>query len=67
MTKQYIKTSLNMGMLGIQQIRALYFTTPFASADHINLSRYKIQINEPIHDIANQIKKLKNDFRNMFL
>ena len=42
MTKQYLRASLNMGMLGIHQIPALYFKTPFTSADQINLSRYKI-------------------------
>ena len=44
MKKQYLRTSLNMGMYGIQQMSALYFNTPFASADQINLSRYKILI-----------------------
>ena len=51
MKKQYLRTSLNIGMYGIQQMPALYFNTPFASADEINQSTYKILINEPLRDI----------------
>ena len=40
---------------------ALYFKTPFASADQINLSRYKILINEPLHGISNHIKNIQGE------
>ena len=33
--------------------------TPMASADQIDLSRYKILINEPLHDILNHIKNIQ--------
>ena len=61
MTKQYLKTSLHMGMHGIKQMLALYFNTPFASADQINLSRYKILINKPPHDILNHMKNIQEE------
>ena len=37
-----------MGMHGIHHMPALYFNTPFTSADQINLSRYKNLINKPL-------------------
>ena len=46
---------------GIQQIPALYFNTPFASADPINLSRYKIRINEPFHDILSHVTNIQEE------
>ena len=61
MKKQYLRTSLNKGMYGIQQMPALYFNTPFASADQINLSRYKILINEPVHDILSHIRNIQEE------
>ena len=48
-------------MHGIQQMSALYFNTPFASADQINLSRYKILINEPLHDISSHVKNIQEE------
>ena len=48
-----------MEMHGIQQVPALYFNTLFTSADHINLSRYKILINEPLHDILCHVKNIQ--------
>ena len=67
MAKQYLRTSLNMEMHGIQQVLALYFNTLFASADHINLSRYKIlinepfHVNEPLHDILCHVKNIQEE------
>ena len=61
MTKQHLRASLNMGMHGIQQMPTFYFKMPFASADQINLSRYKILINEPLHDISNHIKNIQEE------
>ena len=46
---------------GIQQIPALYFNTPYASADLINLSKYKILINEPFHDILSHVKNVQEE------
>ena len=60
-TKQYLRTSLNMEMHGIQRMPALFFNTPFASPDAINLSRYEILINEPLHDISNHIKNIQEE------
>ena len=45
----------------IQQMPPLYFNTPFALPDQVNLSRYKIQINEPLHDISNHIKNIEEE------
>ena len=60
-TKQYLRTSLNMEMHGIQRMPALFFNTPFASPDAINLSRYEILINEPLHDTSNHIKNIQEE------
>ena len=40
---------------------ALYFKTPFASSEQINLSRYKILINEPLHNILNHTKNIQEE------
>ena len=34
---------------------------PFASLDEINLSRYEILINEPLHDISNHFKNIQEE------
>ena len=51
-----------MEMHGIQRMPTLFFNTPFAWPDEINLSRYKILINEPLHDISNNIKNIQEEF-----
>ena len=61
MTKQYLRASLNMGMHGIQQMPVLNFKTPFIEADQINLSRYKILINEPLHDLSNHTNTIQEE------
>ena len=61
MTKQYLRASLNMGMHGTQQMPALYFKMSFVSPDQVNLSRYKILINEPLHDISNHTKNIQEE------
>ena len=61
MTKQYLRACLNTGAHGIQEMSALYFKTTFASAGQINLSRCKILINEPLHDISNHIKNIQEE------
>ena len=61
LTKQYLRTSLNMKMHGIQRMPALFFNTPIASPNEINLSRYEILINEPLHDISNHIKNIQEE------
>ena len=61
MTKQSLRATLNMGMHEIQQMLALYFKMPFISAEQINLSRYKILINEPLHDISNHTKNIQEE------
>lgn len=38
---------------------ALYINTLFASPGQMKLSRYKILINEPLHDILNHIKNIQ--------
>ena len=40
---------------------ALFFNTPFASPDEINLIRYEILINEPLHDISNHMKNIQEE------
>ena len=49
-------------MHGIQRMLALFFNTPFASSDEINLSRCEILINQPLHDISNHIKNIQEEF-----
>ena len=51
-----------MEMHGIQRMPTLFFNTSFAWPDEINLSRYKIHINEPLHDISNNIKNIQEEF-----
>ena len=62
--KQYLRSSANMEMHGIQPTPALLFNTPFASSGEINLSRYKILINAPLYDIPNHIKNIQEEFPN---
>lgn len=40
---------------------ALYFNTPFASADQMDLSRYTIMINEPLHDKLDHIRNIQEE------
>ena len=60
--KQYVRTSANIEMHGIQRMPALSFNTSFASSGKINLSRYKILINASFHDVSNHIKNIQKEF-----
>ena len=51
---QYLRTSLNRGMHGIEQMPALYFNMSFALVDQLNLSRYK-----SLQDISNCMKSIQ--------
>ena len=59
MEKKYLRTLLNMGMHEMQQMLAFYFNTIFATTDMIYLPRYKILINDPLHDILNHINNIR--------
>ena len=48
-------------MHGIQQMSALLFPKPFAKLEGLNLERYNILINEPIHDIPYHIKNIQQE------
>ena len=48
-------------MHGIQQMPALYFQIPLTSAEQINLSRYKILINDPLHDLSKHTKTIQEE------
>ena len=61
LNRQSLQTSLNMEMHGIQRMPALLFPKPFAKLDDINLERYEILINEPLHDISNHIKNIQQE------
>ena len=59
LNKQSLQTSLNMETHGIQRMPALLFPKPFANLEDINLEKYEILINEPLHDISNHIKNIQ--------
>ena len=40
---------------------ALLFRKPFAKLEGINLERYEILINEPLHGISNHIKNIQRE------
>ena len=48
-------------MHGIQRMPALLFPKSFAKLEDINLERYEILINEPLHDISNHIKNIQQE------
>ena len=59
LNKQSLQTSLDMEMHGIQRMLVLLFPKPFAKLEDINLDKYEILINEPLHDISNHIKNIQ--------
>ena len=48
-------------MHGIQRMPALLFSAPFAQLDSIYLDKYRILVNEALHDISNHIKNLQHE------
>ena len=61
LNKQSLQTSLDMEMHGIQRMLVLLFPKPFAKLEDINLGKYEILINEPLHDISNHIKNIQQE------
>ena len=61
LNKQSLQTSLDMEMHGIQRMPVLLFPKPFAKLADINLDKYEILINEPLHDISNHIKNIQQE------
>ena len=61
LNKQSLQASLDMTMHGIQRMPALLFPKPFAKLEDLNLERYEILINEPLHDISNHIKNIQQE------
>ena len=59
LNKQSLQTSLNMETHGIQRMPALLFPKPFANLEDINLEKYEILINEPLHDISYHIENIQ--------
>ena len=56
LTKQYLRSSLDIEMHGIQRMPAFLFKNPFSCLETSNLIKYEILVNEPLHDISNHIK-----------
>ena len=48
-------------MHGIQRMPALLSSPAFAQLDSIYLDKYRILVNEPLHDISNHIKNLQHE------
>ena len=53
-------------MYGIQRLPALMFTKPNASLKELNLERYEILNNEPLHDLSNHVKNLYEEIPSHF-
>ena len=52
-----------MEMHRIQKMPGLLFPEPFAILEDINLERYEIFINKPLHDISNHIKNVQQEIQ----
>ena len=63
LNKQSLQTSLDMEMHGIQGMLVFLFPKSFAKLEDINLDKYEILINEPLHDISNHIKNIQQQIR----
>ena len=61
LNKQSLQTSFDMEMHGIQRMPDILFPKPFAKLEDINLKKYEILINEPLHDISNHIKNMQQE------
>ena len=60
-TKEQMSSFLEVEMHGIQRLPALMHTNPFKSLEHLNLNKYEILVNEPLHDISNHIKNIQSE------
>ena len=56
-----LQFKLQNEMHGIQRLPALMFNEPSSSLLQLNLNKYEILNNEPLHDISNHIKNLFHD------
>ena len=62
--KQHLESLLEVEMHGIQRLPALMFNEPFVSLEDLNLDKYEILVNEPLHDISNHIKNIQVELPN---
>ena len=57
--KQQYHDVLKVEMHRIQRLPSLLYTVPFKTLDEINLQLYERLVNEPLHDVSNQIKNIQ--------
>ena len=61
-----LKELLEYEMHGIQRLPALMFTKPRYTLEELNLSRYEILSNEPLHDVSNHVKNIYSELPHHF-